>query len=203
MDYSKNGVPMFNGQNGFKYEMWSIRMKVYLKTQEHYIWLSVVTGYDSSKREKTRAKKELRKNNKIEMDFIWEGLTNLVREKVGKCSSPKYLWDKLHDIYSSPITDSENVKEVVDTNQEELCSPCQANSEDEDYIITRGMLFCFNCEKCGHIEIECHEGNETKKLIEKEGNYKEELISSLDELREENNSLKKELMKQKESVHIF
>jgi hypothetical protein len=29
------------------------------------------------------------------------------------------------------------------------------------------------------------------------------LISDLDELREENNSLKKELMKQKESVHIF
>jgi hypothetical protein len=29
------------------------------------------------------------------------------------------------------------------------------------------------------------------------------LISALDELREENNSLKKELMKQKESVHIF
>jgi hypothetical protein len=29
------------------------------------------------------------------------------------------------------------------------------------------------------------------------------LISALDELREENNSLKKELMKQKETVHIF
>jgi hypothetical protein len=29
------------------------------------------------------------------------------------------------------------------------------------------------------------------------------LISALDELRDENNSLKKELMKQKESVHIF
>jgi hypothetical protein len=57
------------------------------------------------------------------------------------------------------------------------------------------MLFCFNCEKRGHLEIEFHEGNEIEKLIEKEGNYKEELISSLDELREENNSLKKELMK--------
>jgi hypothetical protein len=45
------------------------------------------------------------------MDFIWEGLPNLVREKVGKCSSAKELWDKLHDIYSSPITDSENAKE--------------------------------------------------------------------------------------------
>jgi hypothetical protein len=137
------------------------------------------------------------------MDFIWEGLPNLVRENVGKCSSAKELWDKLHDIYSSPITDSENVKEDVDTNQEELCSPCQVDSEDEEYIITRGMLFCFNCKKHGHLEIECHEGNETKKLIEKEDNYEEELISALDELREENNSLKKELMKQKESVHIF
>jgi hypothetical protein len=29
------------------------------------------------------------------------------------------------------------------------------------------------------------------------------LISALDELRKENKSLKKELMKQKESVHIF
>jgi hypothetical protein len=65
------------------------------------------------------------------------------------------------------------------------------------------MLFFFNCEKCGHLEIECHEGNETEKLIKKEDNYEEESISALDELREENNSLKKELMKQKESVHIF
>ena len=68
------------------------------------------------------------------------------------------------------------------------------------------MLFCFNCEKCGHLEIECHEGNETEKLIEKEENYEEEFISALDELRkerEENKSLKKELMKQNESTHIF
>ena len=48
-----------------------------------------------------------------------------------------------------------------------------------------------------------HEGNETEKLIEKEDNYEAELISALDELREENKSLNKELMKQKESVHIF
>ena len=57
------------------------------------------------------------------------------------------------------------------------------------------MLFCFNCEKLGHIEIEFHEGNGTEKLIEKEGYYKEELISSSYELTKENNSLKKELMK--------
>ena len=68
------------------------------------------------------------------------------------------------------------------------------------------MLFCFNCEKRGHLDIECHEGNETEKLIEKEDNFEAKLISALDELRkerEENKSLKKKLMKQKEIVHIF
>jgi hypothetical protein len=65
------------------------------------------------------------------------------------------------------------------------------------------MLVCVNCEKHGHIEIECHEGNYIGKIIEKEDNYEEKLISALDELREENNLLKKEMMKQKESVHIF
>jgi hypothetical protein len=105
------------------------------------MWLLVVTGYDSSNRAKTATKKELRKNNKITMDFIWEGLPNPVREKVGKCSLAKELWDKLHDIYSSPITDPENVKEDADTNKEELCSPCQQDTEDEEYTITRGMLF--------------------------------------------------------------
>jgi hypothetical protein len=86
MDYSENGVPMFNGHNGFKYEMWSIRTKLFFQAQGHYICLSVVTGYNSSKRENTAAKKELRKNKKIAMDFIWGRLPNPLREKVGKCS---------------------------------------------------------------------------------------------------------------------
>jgi hypothetical protein len=47
MDYSENGVPMFNGQNGFKYEMWRIRKKVFLQAHGHYIWLSIFIGYDS------------------------------------------------------------------------------------------------------------------------------------------------------------
>jgi hypothetical protein len=133
MDYYENGVPMFNVQNGFKYEMWSRRMKVFLQAQGHYIWLSFVIGYDSSKRAKTPTKKELKKNNKITMDFIWEGLPKPVREKVGKCSSAKELWDTLHGIYSSPIADLENAKEDVDTEQEEICSSCQKDSEEEEY----------------------------------------------------------------------
>jgi hypothetical protein len=47
MDYYENGITMFNGQNGLKYEMWIRRMNVFLQAHGHYIWLSVVTGYDS------------------------------------------------------------------------------------------------------------------------------------------------------------
>jgi hypothetical protein len=183
--------------------MWSGRTKLFLQAEGYYIWVSFVTGYDSSKSEKTAAKKELKKNNIMAMDFIWEGLRNPVREKVGKCSSSKELWVKLHDIYSLTIANLENVKEDAGIDQEEICSPCQIDSEDEEYIIKRGMLFLFTCEKCIHLEIKFHE---TKKLIEKEDKYEEELISDLDELRKErqgNKSLKKELMKQKESAHIF
>jgi hypothetical protein len=37
MDYFDNGVPLFNGQNGLKYEIWSGRMKVFLKAQGYDI----------------------------------------------------------------------------------------------------------------------------------------------------------------------
>ena len=62
------------------------------------------------------------------MDFIWEELPNSVRENVGKCPLAKEIWDKLHDIYYSPITNSKNSKEDPYIDQEELCSPCQTDS---------------------------------------------------------------------------
>jgi hypothetical protein len=60
MDYFENGVSFFNGHNGLKYEIWSGRMKVFLKAQGYDIWKSIVIGYDSSKREKNTTKKDLK-----------------------------------------------------------------------------------------------------------------------------------------------
>jgi len=67
-------------------------------------------------------------------------------------------------MYSSPITDSENVKKYASTNQEERCSSSQTDSQEEEYIINKSILFFFNCEKHGHLEIECHEGNVTTQI---------------------------------------
>jgi hypothetical protein len=70
MDYFENGVSLFNGHNGLKYEILSGRKKVFLDSRGYDIWKLVCIRYDSSKREKTATKKELKKNKKIEMDFI-------------------------------------------------------------------------------------------------------------------------------------
>jgi hypothetical protein len=77
----------------------------------------------------------LKRNKKIALDFILEGLPDSVKDKVGQCSSAKELWDKLHNLYfeESPIIETDSIKESVGTEQEERCSSCQTDSEEEDY----------------------------------------------------------------------
>jgi hypothetical protein len=99
MEYAIFGVPQFDGQNGQRYETWSIKMKTFLQAQGYDVWKSVVTGYIATKKPKIATKKELKINKKIAMDFILEGLPDSVKEKVGKCSSSKELWEKIQNIY--------------------------------------------------------------------------------------------------------
>jgi hypothetical protein len=116
MECSVNGETMFNGQKGMKYEMWSIRMKTFLQARGYDVWKLLVTGYTTTKKPpKTAAKKDLKRKKKIAMDFILEGLFDSVKYKVGKCSSVKELWDKLHTIYSSSIIESDISKEDAGT----------------------------------------------------------------------------------------
>jgi hypothetical protein len=120
---------MFDGQSGIVYEIWSRIMKTFLQAQGYDICYSFFTRYNGSKKPKTTTKKELKKSNKIAMDFIMEGLPNLVKDKVGKCSSAKEFRDKLHNICSSPITKSYIAKEDIGTEQEVRCSSCQIDSK--------------------------------------------------------------------------
>jgi hypothetical protein len=94
------------------------------------------------KKPKTAAQKEAKRNNKLTIDTILDGLTNSVKSKVGSCASSKDLWDKLQDLYAR--------KEAKE--EEEV---------EENYNISyfkeanRGQLFFFNCEGVGHVEFEC------------------------------------------------
>jgi len=87
-------------------------MDTFLQSHEYDVWQSVVTRYTATKKPEIAAKKELKRNKKIAMDYTLEGLTDLVKEKVGKCLSTKEVWDKLHDLYfeESPITEPRSDK---------------------------------------------------------------------------------------------
>jgi hypothetical protein len=129
------------------------------------------------------SQEEIKKEQKITMDAILDGLLDLVKVKVGQCSSSKEIWDKLHNLYYKEsllvIIELEHVdqnKEDVDIEREEIISSCQTELEEE-------------------IE------NDKEDDEEGEVDLEEKLISSLSELkreRRENKSLKEELIKLKE-----
>jgi hypothetical protein len=52
------------------------------------------------KKPKTTAQKEAKKNNKLAIDTILDGLTDSVKSKVGSCASSKEIWDKIQDLYA-------------------------------------------------------------------------------------------------------
>jgi hypothetical protein len=134
-----NGIPQFDGSN---FEYWRNRMETYLKDLGAHVWFSVSSGYNPLKKPKIAAQKEAKRNNKLAIDTILDGLTDLVKSKVGSCASTKHIWDKLQDLYAREEVEEE--KEV------------EANFNISDFNeANRGQFFCFNCEVVGHVEFEC------------------------------------------------
>jgi hypothetical protein len=165
-DNIPNGIPPFDGSN---FEYWKNRMETYLKSLGVDVWFSVASGYNALKKPKTAAQKEAKRNNKLAIDTILDGLTDSVKSKVGSCASAKELWDKLQDLYA---------REEAEEEEEEV---------EEDYNISdfkeenRGRLFCFNCEGVGHVEFECPHPRIERDDNEEEENHKVEMIQQEDE----------------------
>jgi hypothetical protein len=117
-------------------------METYLKYIGVNVWFSVASGYNSLKKPKTAAQKEGKRNNKLAIDTILDGLTDLVKSKVGSCASTKDILDKLQDLYAREEAEEE---EEVEANYNIL------DFKEEN----RGQFFFFNCEGVGHVEFEC------------------------------------------------
>jgi hypothetical protein len=71
------------------------------------VWISVASGYNASKKPKSAAQKEAKRNNKLAIDTILDGLTDSVKSKVGSCASAKHLWDKLQELYAREEAEEE------------------------------------------------------------------------------------------------
>ena len=83
-----NGVSLFCGTNYF---IWKRRMQFYLEEEGISMWKSVLTGYTPLNKVKTTSQKEEKKNNSMAMETILEGLTDIQKKKIVKCSSTKEL----------------------------------------------------------------------------------------------------------------
>jgi len=84
-------------------------MEAYLKSLRADVWFSVASGYNSLKKPKTAAQKEAKRNNKLAIDTILDGLTDSVKSKVGSCASSKEIWDKLQDLYVRKDAEEEDL----------------------------------------------------------------------------------------------
>ena len=75
-------------------------MQVTLKATRLNVWKSITTGYTTPKKVKTMTQKDARKNNSMVMETIMEGLTDSMKEKIGKYSSAKELWVTIEQLCS-------------------------------------------------------------------------------------------------------
>ena len=64
------------------------------------VWFSVASEYNALNKPKTAAQKEAKRNKKRAIDIILDGLTDLVKSKVGSCASEKEIWVKLQYLYA-------------------------------------------------------------------------------------------------------
>jgi hypothetical protein len=62
-------------------------MKNYLKSLVSNVWFLVASGYNALKKPKTTTQKEAKRNNKLAIDTIQDGLIDSVKSKVGSCAS--------------------------------------------------------------------------------------------------------------------
>ena len=78
------------------------------------MWKSITTGYTAPKKVKTMTQKDARKNNSMALETIMEGLTNSMKEMIGKYSSAKELWVTIEQLCSK----GKDTKDNFDSTKE-------------------------------------------------------------------------------------
>jgi hypothetical protein len=96
-EFTKHGLPLIDGHN---YAFWSIRMKLFLRTQGVDIWKVVLNEYKVPTTIPIDATgKRLYESNSKAMYAILGGLAGSEFVKVMDYVSAKEIWDKLKNVY--------------------------------------------------------------------------------------------------------
>ena len=71
--------------DGTHYTVWSVRMKLCLRTTGLLLWNSVISGYTPPNKVRTTTQMDVRKNYSMTMNTILDGLEESIKEKIGQC----------------------------------------------------------------------------------------------------------------------
>ena len=121
MEYNKNRVPLFNGNN---YALWSGRMQVHLLAQGYEVCEIIVKGFTSTLDE--QGKKNMVYDAKAK-DLIISGPIESFYLKVLSCKTAKEVWGKLENIYAGDSKVKEAKLQIFKEKFEKL-----KMREDED-----------------------------------------------------------------------
>jgi len=150
-------VPWFNGNS----DIWETRMRNLLKTQGIEIWNSVIAN--------SMMDGESKEHNEKSMKEILNGLPDSIKNNLGKCSSTKGIWDKLHNLHSKGAL-------TMTTSQED-----DGNQERNPELIIKAEN-----------ENDDIKAKEDLEYEENEKHFEEDLLTKLMATMEEIISLKKE-----------
>ena len=98
-------APWFNGN----FNIWEVKMRTFLQSQGIEIWESVIDD--------SRMDRESKEYNAKAMKEILNGLPDSIKNNLGKYSSAKGIWDKLHDLHSKGAL-TMTISQEDDGNQE-------------------------------------------------------------------------------------
>ena len=118
-------------------------MKAYLK--KFGIWEIVINPpAPSSKKGKSAAQKEAKKDNTTALKFLMDGLPSSVKESIGEYTLAKDLWFKLESEYQKERLEPKKI------DQESEDKPLEELKQEKDS--SKGMNSCDYDSLCDEIE---------------------------------------------------
>ncbi len=189
-------APKFDGN----FDMWEIKIRTFLQSEDIEVWESVI---DDSKMDG-----ESKEYNAKAAKTILDGLPDSVKKNLGKYSSAKDIWDRLHELHakgaltmtmnqeenSEPIIEAENekvdlIKLQVQERDEELAKlkkeldESKMKHHEEVIFMTNQLNKAKKQEDALSSQLE-QRHKRVNKLVEEIGQYKVEVSSLKSELQE-------------------
>jgi hypothetical protein len=130
-------VPIFDET---KYSSWRIEMKGYLKEKGTGVWKEAIgRSIPLNNKLKFAAQKEEKKNDKLSLKTIFNGLSIYVKECMGQCTSTKDLWLNLEKVYQdiedNSTKENKGKDSLKSSDYNTLCEvECSLTNEEEDIV---------------------------------------------------------------------